>query len=107
MKNGNLFANLGDCQDKEIFSELTKGKNFKLKRIISCGQTSAKDDWYNQKQSEWVILLKGSARLEFENNRFLDLKPGDYVYIPAGCRHRVDQTDRKQKTIWLAIYYQE
>jgi cupin 2 domain-containing protein len=32
------------------------------------------------------------------------LKPGDYMMIPAGCRHRVEQSDASQKTVWLAVH---
>ena len=31
--------------------------------------------------------------------------PGDWVNIPARVRHRVEWTDPKQKTVWLAVFY--
>ena len=34
-----------------------------------------------------------------------DLRPGDYVEIPAHARHRVTWTDPDQATVWLAIHY--
>jgi cupin 2 domain-containing protein len=52
-----------------------------------------------------VLLLKGSARLRFEDGGDSDLKPGDWINIAAHRRHRVEQTDLTRRTIWLAIHY--
>jgi cupin 2 domain-containing protein len=56
--------------------------------------------------NEWVMVLKGQARLRLaENNEVLEMKPGDYINIPAHCEHRVEWTDPNEETIWLAVYY--
>jgi cupin 2 domain-containing protein len=53
-----------------------------------------------------VLLLQGSAALRFEKEDELHvLRPGDWVDIPAHQRHRVEWTDPKQKTLWLAVFY--
>ena len=33
------------------------------------------------------------------------LKPRDYVNIPAHMRHKVEQTDEAEDTLWLAVHY--
>jgi cupin 2 domain-containing protein len=33
------------------------------------------------------------------------MHPGDYIHIPAHQRYRVEWTDAKQKTVWLALHY--
>ena len=38
-------------------------------------------------------------------DEFLQMQSGDYVNIPAHVRHRVEQTDADQETIWLAVHY--
>jgi cupin 2 domain-containing protein len=54
-----------------------------------------------------VILLSGNAGLLFEGETEVRvMRPGDYVHIPAHRRHRVEWTDREQKTVWLALHYQ-
>jgi cupin 2 domain-containing protein len=30
--------------------------------------------------------------------------PGDWLEIPARCRHRVAWTDPNQETVWLAVH---
>jgi cupin 2 domain-containing protein len=50
-------------------------------------------------------VSEGRARVVFEGGETLELGPGDYVNIPAHCRHRVDWTDPDTDTIWLAVFY--
>ena len=50
---------------------------------------------------EWVLLLQGSAQLAVEGAMH-ELRPGDWILLPAGVRHRVARTDRG--THWLAVH---
>lgn len=102
----NIFSNIADTISDEIFDNIIQTKNITIERIISRGHTSPKDFWYDQEKNEWVILLKGHARLKFlENYELVELKAGDYINIPAHCQHRVEWTDPHQETIWLAVHY--
>ena len=102
----NIFSQSLDSTADEIFEVLLETAHFKLERIISSGQAKLPGEWLEEETREWVILLSGSATLLFEGdsggNR---LGPGDYVYIPAHQKHRVESTDVKQKTVWLALHY--
>lgn len=103
LSKGNLFDKIPKYIEKEIFEELLKRPGLSIQRILTQGQTT---DWLKQDTDEWVVLLAGSAKLLFEEkNRRVSMKPGDYVQIPAGCRHRVSWTDPGQKSVWLAIHY--
>ena len=42
---------------------LITAHGIRLQRIISFGQVSPQGFWYDQKEAEWVMLLKGRARL--------------------------------------------
>ena len=54
------------------------------------------------------MLLSGAARLHFaEEAEARRLAPGDWVDIPAHCRHRVEWTDPDQPTVWLAVHYRD
>lgn len=105
--DGNIFAGLPLAPlTEEIVSELCKTAALRIERIVSTGQASPVDHWYDQDANEWVILLRGAARLLFEDEageRLLG--PGDYVHIPAHRRHRVLWTDPEQVTVWLAVHY--
>ena len=105
LKKGNIFSNLPDSRKKEVFKSLFKSKNLKIERIVSNGQATTEGIWLKEKTAEWVILLKGKAKLLFKNskNTFI-LKPGDYIYIPRYTFHRVTWTNPKQKAVWLAIH---
>jgi cupin 2 domain-containing protein len=106
MKLQNLFSPLPEIVPDEIFAPLLHTDHFKLERIVSAGQATLPGEWYDQDTHEWVVLLSGSARLLFEGEKDVCvLRPGDYVNIPAHRRHRVEWTDAKQKTDWLALHY--
>ena len=103
---GNLFSNLPDQIDDEIFETIISSEGCKIERIVSKGHHSPDDYWYDQDKNEFVMVLKGSAGLKFENDqKIVKMMPGDYINIPAHCRHRVEWTDPDVETIWLAVHY--
>ncbi len=76
----------------------------RILRIVSTGQSDPPDQWQDPEDDEWVLLLTGSAVLQFEDDR-LTMKPGDWCHIPAGTRHRVDFTDPEQPSVWVAVHF--
>ena len=50
------------------------------------------------------MVLRGAARLQFEDE-IVEMKPGDFVNIPAHRRHRVEWTTSDEPTVWLAVHY--
>lgn len=101
----NLFADLPDPLPDELFTTLLEAGDLRIERIVSFGHTSPPGFWFDQEQHEWVVLLKGAARLRFEDEE-LELQPGSFVNIPAHRRHRVEWTAPDEPTIWLAIHYE-
>jgi cupin 2 domain-containing protein len=101
----NIFQNIPDIQEDEIFETILQNKNLKLERIISSGQITPHGKWYDQDFDEWVILLSGKAVLSFESPKDkITLLPGDYIFIESHKKHRIEYTDIKQKTLWLALH---
>lgn len=105
MQLPNLLANLPTELAEEQFDSLFTGWKFRLERIVSTGQTTPRDEWYDKDEAEWVLLLKGEAELEFADDRRIRLLPGDQVQIPAHCRHRVSFTSKNEPTVWLALFF--
>lgn len=99
----NIFDNIPDKLEEELFEDIITNKNFKLERIISDGHTTPKDFWYDQDKNEFVMVLSGSATILFDDNTNVSLSHGDYIIIPAHKKHRVEKTD--SKTVWLALHY--
>jgi cupin 2 domain-containing protein len=98
----NLFANLPVTSDSEDFQVLLETDLVRIERIVSDGQRSEPDFWYDQPHDEWVMLLRGEAVLEFEGGEMRELHLGDSLNIPANCPHRVAWTG--PRTMWLAIH---
>jgi cupin 2 domain-containing protein len=106
MRTGNTFSLIPEQVPDEIFEMLAGTGQVRIERIISDGHASPEGFWYDQDENEWVVLLQGRAGLRFEHETDLVvLKPGDWIDIGAHVRHRVEWTDPKQKTVWLAVFY--
>jgi cupin 2 domain-containing protein len=106
MRKGNIYSSVPERFPDEIMETLVDSGKVRIQRIISDSHCSPEEFWYDQVESEFVLLLEGSAALRFEGeNEIVLLKPGDWVDIPAHVRHRVEWTDPKQKTVWLAVFY--
>jgi cupin 2 domain-containing protein len=100
----NLFENLPDSIPTELIQVLAANGPVRIERIVSNGHSSPDGFWYDQEEHEWVIVLKGAARLQFEDTA-VDMRPGDFVNIPAHKKHRVEWTTRAEPTIWLAVFF--
>lgn len=102
----NLYENLPDDTATEQVVALLSRPGLRIERIVSNGQASPEGYWYDQPQSEWVVIVRGAARLRFEDEeRDVVMQAGDWIDIPAHRRHRVEWTDPDTHTIWLAIHY--
>jgi cupin 2 domain-containing protein len=67
---------------------------------IRSGALEAPAD-YEEEQDEWVVLLAGRAVLVVDGEP-VELTPGDWLFLPAGLRHRLVETE--PGTSWLAVY---
>lgn len=104
----NIFDQVPAHLPDELFQTLAENRHVKIERILSKGQASLPDFWYDQPQDEWIILLQGQARLQFAKDRtIITLTAGDYLFIPAHEQHRVDWTDPATISLWLAIHLYE
>jgi len=103
---GSLFDDVPEALEEEEFRVLLETESLRIERIVSTGHTSAEHDWFDQPWDEWVLLLKGAARLVFDGDDApRPLSPGDYLLIPAHVRHRVDWTAPDRPTVWLAVHF--
>ncbi len=100
----NLFANLLTSLPDELFTALLQAPGVRIERIVSHGHQSPNGFWCDQPTNEWVLVLQGAAKIEFEDGT-LEMQPGDYVDIPAHRKHRVAWTTPNEPTIWLAVHY--
>ena len=88
----NLFADLPTPLPDELCDTLLNVAGLRLERIVSHGHSCPEGFWYDQEESKWVLLIEGSARLQFEGEEPFQMTPGSFVNIPARKRHRVDWT---------------
>ena len=106
MEVNSVFDNIPEHLPDELFEELLKTESFRLERIVSRGHSTPPGQWYDQEKNEWVMVLKGRAGLSFEGeDEIVVMERGEYIHIPAHQKHRVEWTDPKEETLWLALHY--
>ncbi len=100
----NIFNSTSSPSKQEIFEPLLSGKNILIERIVSTGQITAIGEWYDQNRDEWVIVLQGEATLAYGDGTSIQLRAGDYIFLPAHLKHRVEYTSDVPPCIWLAVH---
>jgi cupin 2 domain-containing protein len=91
----NLHSSLPATLLNEITETLVQAKSVRIEQIVSQNHASPPDFWYDQDENEFVLLVQS----------VLEMKPGDWINIPAHRRHRVEWTTPDEKTVWLAVFY--
>ncbi len=102
----NLLSSPCPEQGHERTEAIASGNGWRLERIHSCLASSPEGFWYDQPELEWVLVLRGSARLQFADEpQVRDLCVGDSLLITPHRRHRVVATDPDPGTLWLALFW--
>lgn len=98
----NIFAQTSAPAAGEEILTLLENSAVKIERIVSHSHSSPEDFWYDQDEDEWVVVLRGTATLEFAGGESVGLGAGDYLMIPRHLKHRVARTG--EETVWLAVH---
>ena len=98
----NIFKQISAAAGEEQFLTLLECNGVKIQRIVSHASSTPENEWYDQAYTEWVLVLRGHAILQFQGGEPVELKEGDYLAIPPHARHRVDET--APETIWLVVH---
>ncbi|MBN2724100.1 MAG: cupin domain-containing protein [Deltaproteobacteria bacterium] len=88
----------------ELIEKLVSSDNVTVEKIVSYSNITPEDFWYDDSRDEWVIVLRGKGKLEFEDGKKLEMNEGDFYLIKSHEKHRVIETDNP--TLWLCIYFQ-
>jgi cupin 2 domain-containing protein len=107
MKTSNIYQHkkLSSSVKEEFTEKLIETTDVRIERILSTGQVTPNGKWFDQEKEEWVLLLEGNAEIEFEGEKIMQIKAGDYLNIPAHKKHRVTFTSATPACLWLAVHY--
>ena len=101
----NIFDAMPKSLPDEEFVDLLSRPGVRIERIVSRGHVTPEGKWYDQSEGEWVMVVRGAARLLIEGEaEERALETGDHLYLAPHVRHRVTWTDPDQETIWLAVF---
>jgi cupin 2 domain-containing protein len=104
--SGHLFRPCPQARAAETAETLADGQGVRVQRIVSHGQASPPDFWYDEERAEFVAVLSGAASLQIEGeDEPRHLRPGDWIVLPPHCRHRVEWTDPAGPTVWLVVFH--
>lgn len=107
MQTRSIFEDIPDALPEERCEVLAGSGRVRIERIVSRGHATAPGFWYDQDRPEWVMVLRGRARITFEGRADpVAMAAGDWLLIPAHARHRVVWTDPDRETVWLAVHYE-
>jgi cupin 2 domain-containing protein len=98
----NILHTTAGAPGSEDFLTLLENSNVKIQRIVSHSSATPPAEWYDQTHTEWVLVIRGQAILEFEGGQRVVLGAGDYLTLPPHLRHRVHET--ATETIWLVVH---
>ncbi|MFZ9659322.1 MAG: cupin domain-containing protein [Arcobacteraceae bacterium] len=96
---------LKQTASKETFEQIINNSKIKIEKIISYGDITPEDFWYDQDQDEFVMIIEGFAIIKYEDGTIFELHQDDNLYIPAHQKHKVIYT--KNRTIWLAMFIKD
>lgn len=103
---GNLYHDVPPTLSQEQVCRLLATPDLRIERIVSTGQESPPDFWYDQDWAEWVLVLAGTAGLLIEGEAApRRLERGSFVHLGPHVRHRVAWTDPAVPTVWLVIHH--
>ncbi|HST17559.1 MAG TPA: cupin domain-containing protein [Gaiellaceae bacterium] len=86
----------------ERLAELARLADVRIEQILS-GELEEPVS-FDQAHDEWVVLLDGGATMIVDGDQF-ELRPGDWLLLPAGCPHTVVET--QPGTSWVAVHVGE
>lgn len=98
----NFLKNIPEKSNEEIFQTVVSNENIKIERIISYGQRTPENYWYDQDEDEFVMIIKGEAKIKYDDGKIYHLLEGDSLYIKAHQKHRVVSTS--DPAVWLALF---
>jgi cupin 2 domain-containing protein len=99
VRKTNLLHETDPPDTGERFETIGQLGSVDIERIVSSALPDLRE--YDQAHDEWVLLVRGTARLEIADDE-IDLVAGDYVLLPAHARHRVLETS--EGALWLALH---
>ena len=103
---GNLLGSTCPPEGEESLDLLLETPELRLEQIHSCAWCTPPGQWQIQAMEEWVLVLRGGARLSFADEpTSRELVTGDMLRIAPGRAHRVEATDPAPGTLWLALHW--
>ena len=104
-KKENIFELPLKLPQQELLETLLQNDRVTIERIVSTGQVTPSGEWYDQERDEWLVVLQGEGELSYTDGSRIKLNVGDYLFIKAHQKHRVEYTSTEPPCIWLTVFF--
>ncbi len=101
LKVSNIFEGQKPPDGHELFETLYEKEGIRIEKIVS--NSASYEEWFDQEQHEFVLLIEGEAVLEFENEKCVHLKSGDWIVIEPHQKHKVKETS--ENALWVCVFF--
>ena len=102
----NIFRGPLPAPGQDHAELLAEGAAWRLMLISSNASRAAEHEWIHPSDSLWMLLLRGSARLQLgDPDDVADLSVGDHLMIPPRRPYRLLRTDPPPGTLRLELYW--
>ncbi|MCL2624666.1 MAG: hypothetical protein FWD31_13475 [Planctomycetaceae bacterium] len=95
-----VATNLFEATEGET---ILRTRHVRIEHIVLTNDT----DWCDHDEGKWLILLRGSAAIDFYGEIGLrQMRVGDHVFIPPLQKHRITASS-KTPSVLLAVFVKE
>ena len=97
-----IATNLFEAAENET---ILQTNHVRIERVVLTNDSTP--DWSNHTTGKWLIILRGSAAIDFYGEIGLrQMHVGDYVFVPPQQKYRITTTS-KMPSIWLVVSVRE
>jgi cupin 2 domain-containing protein len=91
--------------EDEAVDTLLQTKHVRIERMVLTDESTP--DWSDHDVGQWLILLRGSAAIDFYGEIGLrQMRVGDYLFVPPHQKHKITVTS-KVPSVWLVVFVRE
>ena len=106
MEVKNIFSDIDEFEGARQYSVIHDTPHCRIERIVSPDYSTPEGLYYEQEFDQFVYLVQGEAVIELDKVS-RKLCKGDYLFIPRGCKHRIEKSSGEPASTWLCVFIKD
>ena len=100
---GDIMSNYKEKRPWGEFENLLEESFTKVKKITILPNERPSYQYHDKRSEIWSIV-KGSG-IATLNENIIEVKAGDVIEVPLGCRHRIENTSDHEELIFIEVQH--